>query len=663
MKTFNTFYTTPKELEMFVLEHKIDKSKELLLQIFSGVCDRGYIEELLKSVLKIVPHVKIIGATTSGEIIDGYSSVDTVVLSFSIFEKTTLHVHSTELAQNSYETAKKLIEQFAPECRAKVAISFADGLHVNGEEYMNAFHEYDSDLIVAGGLAGDNATFMQTTVFTHKGIVESGAVVVLLENEDLKVLTKASFGWENIGKKMTVTKADKNRVYTIDNESAVDIYEKYLGKDVAVELPNVGVEFPLIIQKGSLNIPRAVLGSESDNSLVFAGNLETGDTVTFGYGNIEAILDYSKEHLKSELLHQSETIFVYSCMARVRLLGENINSELYPLQKIANVSGFFTYGEFFSQKDTHELLNQTMTVLSLSEGVETVLKHKELPLEKQKEQKQKSLTLKALSHLIKRTSKELEEINLSLEERVRQEIEKNRKNEQVMLQQSKLAQMGEMISMIAHQWRQPLSAISSLSQAIHLKSSLGTLNQESILKFSSDITDHSKHLSETINDFREFFRPKKEKKETSYQEIVESVLKIIEVSIGTKNIEIVKEFEDECRLYTYPNELKQVILNILKNAEDALLEQKTQTPYIKIKMYQKNNTAILEISDNAGGIAQAVQERIFEPYFSTKTKKDGTGLGLYMSKTIIEEHCGGTLSVTNDEKGAVFCIDLNKSRS
>ena len=657
MRTVNTFYVAPRELEMFILEHKIDKSKEILLQVFSGVCDRGYIEELLESVLGIFPDIKIIGATTSGEIIDGYSSINSVVLSFSIFEKTSLHVYSTELAQNSYETAKKLIEQF--ECKAKVAITFADGLHVNGEEYINAFHDYDSNLIVAGGLAGDNAEFTQTPVFTHKGIVESGAVVVLLENEDLNVLSKASFGWENIGKKMTITKADKNRVYTIDNESAVSVYRRYLGEDIAEQLPNIGIEFPLIIQKDRLSIPRAVLRRGDDDSLIFAGNLETGDTVTFGYGNIEAILAYSKEHLESQSLHQSETIFVYSCMARVRLLGENINSELYPLQKIANVSGFFTYGEFFSQKDSHELLNQTMTLLSLSEGTQGTLEKKEAPIEIRKEQRRKSLTLKALSHLIMETSKELEEINLSLEDRVSKEIEKNRKNEQVMLQQSKLAQMGEMISMIAHQWRQPLSAISSLSQAIYLKSSLGTLDQESTLKFSSDITDHSKHLSETIDDFREFFRPKKEKKKTSFQEIVESVLKIIGVSIETKNIEIVEEFENECRLNTYPNELKQVVLNLLKNAEDALLEKKIDKPYIKIKMYKKNTTAILEISDNAGGISQEIQEKIFEPYFSTKTKKDGTGLGLYMSKIIIQEHCKGLFYFKNTQEGACFVIQIS----
>ncbi len=657
MRAVNTFYATPRELEMFILEHKIDKSKEILLQVFSGVCDRGYIEELLESVLGISPDIKIIGATTSGEIIDGHSSVNSVVLSFSIFEKTSLHVYSTELAQNSYETAKKLIEQF--KCKAKVAITFADGLHVNGEEYINAFHDYDSNLIVAGGLAGDNAAFTQTTVFTHKGIVESGAVVVLLENEDLNVLSKASFGWENIGKKMTITKADKNRVYTIDNESAVSVYKRYLGEDVAEHLPDIGVEFPLIIQKDRLSIPRAVLRRGDDDSLIFAGNLETGNTITFGYGNTEAILVYSKEHLESQLLHQSETIFVYSCMARVRLLGESINSELYPLQKIANVSGFFTYGEFFSQKDSHELLNQTMTLLSLSEGTQGALEKKEAPLEIRKEQRRKSLTLKALSHLIMETSKELEEINLSLEDRVSKEIEKNRKNEQVMLQQSKLAQMGEMISMIAHQWRQPLSAISSLSQAIYLKSSLGTLDQESTLKFSSDITDHSKHLSETIDDFREFFRPKKEKKETSFQEIVGSVLKIIGVSIETKNIEIVEEFEDECRLNTYLNELKQAVLNLLKNAEDALLEQKIDNPYIKIKMYKKNTTAILEISDNAGGISQEIQEKIFEPYFSTKTKKDGTGLGLYMSKIIIQEHCKGLFYFKNTQEGACFVIQIS----
>ena len=149
-----------------------------------------------------------------------------------------------------------------------------------------------------------------------------------------------------------------------------------------------------------------------------------------------------------------------------------------------------------------------------------------------------------------------------------------------------------------------------------------------------------------------------EKKETTYDELIASVLGIMEVPITTQNIQFRKELNCHETFSSYPNELKQVVLNLIKNAEDALLEKAVEEPYIKITTYKKEDQYILEVSDNAGGVFEGIIDNIFDPYFSTKKAKEGTGLGLYMSKMIIEEHCGGTLSVVNGEDGAVFKIIL-----
>jgi len=135
---------------------------------------------------------------------------------------------------------------------------------------------------------------------------------------------------------------------------------------------------------------------------------------------------------------------------------------------------------------------------------------------------------------------------------------------------------------------------------------------------------------------------------------MESVLNIVENSIDRNNIQIITAFNSDVLFKTYQNELKQVILNLLKNAEDILLEKNIENPIIRIET--KDYT--LAVSDNAGGVPENIISKIFDPYFSTKTKKDGTGLGLYMSKTIIEEHCGGILSVSNGKEGAIFKIEL-----
>ena len=236
-----------------------------------------------------------------------------------------------------------------------------------------------------------------------------------------------------------------------------------------------------------------------------------------------------------------------------------------------------------------------------------------------------------------------------------------KEKEKLLYKQSKLAQMGEMISMIAHQWRQPLSAISSTSAAINLKSQLNTLDKESLEKMTDDITAYSKHLSETIDDFRNFFKPSKEKSQTSFIILLSSILNILEVSLNDHNIKIVKELQSDDAFASYPNELKQVILNILKNAQDALVENGVSDGFIKLVTKREANRVILEISDNAGGIDEKIIDDIFNPYFSTKKQKDGTGLGLYMSKIIIEQHCNGELSVFNNKDGAVFRISLNAS--
>jgi len=261
------------------------------------------------------------------------------------------------------------------------------------------------------------------------------------------------------------------------------------------------------------------------------------------------------------------------------------------------------------------------------------------------------------------TKKELEkqkvEFYNELEIRVHKEVEKNREKDQAMLHQSKLAQMGEMISMIAHQWRQPLSAISATSGSLSLKSQIGTLNKEITIELSNKITEYAQHLSTTIDDFRNFFKENKTKESTTLKEMVVGTLNIVEVSLKNANIEIEIEEKSVTQIETYINEVKQVILNIIKNAEDVLIDKKIQNPKITINI----DGTTLSISDNAGGIPQEIMEKIFEPYFSTKIEKNGTGLGLYMSKTIIEDHCHGTLSVKNSKDGAIFQIKLQQDHS
>ena len=234
-----------------------------------------------------------------------------------------------------------------------------------------------------------------------------------------------------------------------------------------------------------------------------------------------------------------------------------------------------------------------------------------------------------------------------------------KKKDKYIQHQSKLALMGEMISMIAHQWRQPLNILGAINIKIETKLDFDEeFTSQSYAPISDDINKQLAFMSKTIDDFRDFFKPNREKEETDFTKLVNSSLGIIESSIKSKHINIVKELHCENKFITYANEITQVILNIIKNAEDIFLEKDIKDPYIKLISYRKDDKNILEIIDNGGGIPEDIIEKIFDPYFSTKLEKNGTGLGLYMSKTIIEEHCNGELTVENNNDEVIFRISL-----
>jgi signal transduction histidine kinase/DNA-binding response OmpR family regulator len=259
---------------------------------------------------------------------------------------------------------------------------------------------------------------------------------------------------------------------------------------------------------------------------------------------------------------------------------------------------------------------------------------------------------------MKKLENDLESLNISLEQRVKEEVKKNEEQSSHMLQQSRLAQMGEMISMIAHQWRQPLASISAISGTLTLDIMMDQYKAEFFKERLESINELSQHLSSTIDDFRGFFKEEKNIQTVTIKELINNSIGIIGPTLQTKNIKLKLDLNEDISVNTYVNEVKQVILNILKNAEDILQEKKIKDASICISGYKDDEYAYLVLEDNAGGVPEDILTSIFEPYFSTKTAKDGTGLGLYMSKTIIEDHCEGTLKVKNSDNGAMFTIAL-----
>lgn len=268
--------------------------------------------------------------------------------------------------------------------------------------------------------------------------------------------------------------------------------------------------------------------------------------------------------------------------------------------------------------------------------------------------------LKNYETKVRKNAKQLEELNFSLEEKVREEIEKNRENEQLLVQKSKFIALGEMISNIAHQWRQPLSELSSILMFIKFKYEMDALDKETMEKKSKEADRVLEYMSHTIDDFRNFFMPKKEKEEFSLVQQIELAINIISSTLLNYNIKMNLRVDENIKVNTYLNEFKQVLLNIFSNAKDVLIEKNIENPFIKVSAFEDDNYVVINIQDNGGGILVEPKNKIFEPYFTTKEDANGTGIGLYMSKIIVEKNMKGKLRVKNTNDGALFIIYIPK---
>ncbi|MCT7507704.1 ATP-binding protein [Aliarcobacter cryaerophilus] len=248
----------------------------------------------------------------------------------------------------------------------------------------------------------------------------------------------------------------------------------------------------------------------------------------------------------------------------------------------------------------------------------------------------------------------------NLEDKIKNEIDQRLAQEQILIQQSKLAAMGEMIGNIAHQWRQPLAQISAIHMNMKVTYDFNKFDEVYLNEKIKEANKLTSYMSQTINDFQNFFIPQKEKEIFSIEKACRDAYNIIDSSLKYHNIEINFNIKEDTNILGYKNEFSQVILNILSNAKDILIERKIENPKIDIEVKNGDNYSIIKIHDNAGGVKDDILDKIFDPYFTTRHKTQGTGIGLYMAKNIIERNMSGFINVKNIGNGALFTIKVLK---
>lgn len=247
----------------------------------------------------------------------------------------------------------------------------------------------------------------------------------------------------------------------------------------------------------------------------------------------------------------------------------------------------------------------------------------------------------------------------NLENKIQQEITNRSNQEKILVQQSKLAAMGNMLGNIAHQWRQPISEINAILMEVEAVSRFSKLQKEFLLEKISSCYEVTEHMSDTISDFQNFFKPSKQKETFSVNEACNSAISVVAASLKFHHIDLSVKIDEEHSVYGFPREFSHAILNILSNSKDILVERNIQEPKIFVSIKKGKEYSVIRIEDNAGGIDDKNLERIFEPYFTTKHATQGTGIGLYMTKMIVENSMNGHINVQNSEIGALFTIKIH----
>jgi C4-dicarboxylate-specific signal transduction histidine kinase len=237
-------------------------------------------------------------------------------------------------------------------------------------------------------------------------------------------------------------------------------------------------------------------------------------------------------------------------------------------------------------------------------------------------------------------------------------MEELRESERLLIQQSRQAAMGDMIGNIAHQWRQPLNTLGLMVQELPMLYESGDFCGEYLEHTINKVMQIIRHMSQTIDDFRNFFQPDKDKVDFRGRQVIDKVRSIVDASLKEHRIELAVSAKDDPLIHGYPNEYSQVLLNILLNARDAFIERAVERPRIEVTLSEENGRSVVTIDDNAGGIPVEILDKIFDPYFTTKGPDKGTGVGLYMSKAIIEKNMNGRLTACNSENGAQFRIEV-----
>ena len=627
MKTYNYLYHDGP-LEDVVHFPLFAHEPNVLVQLFCGQEEKTF-GLLVRAILEHLPQAVCIGTTTDGEICEEQVSTFQTSISITVFKETTLktcYVQEEDAFKGGHLLASKLITP-----TTKLLILFSDGTHTNAQNLLEGVASYDASVPICGGMAGDNGRFKHTLVSSGETILDKGAVGVSLNSEKLMVVRDYKFDWKPIGVEHVIEKAKGNRIYQIDGMTPVKFYEKYLGNHVSQ------TEFPLIVRRNGVKIARAVIAKHEDGSLSCGGNLIQGEKVRIGFGDAKALLRNPIQAMKKLRNFQAESFYVYSCMARRRYMPELIHLEIEPFAKLAPTAGFFTYAEFFHKKGYNKLLNQTLTVVALSECEHSDASLCVQGLQGKKEQTEEASyakTIESLTNLIQQSAKDYD-------------IQSKKLEEQMHYSKNLLASHREFLRYTVHEMNTPLSIIMANIE-LHEMEQGKSVYLENIEVASKSIFSLYDDLSYLVKRDQIVYM----KQSINLARYVQSRVDFFEQVASKAHSQFCVSMP-KAPLMVFINEtkLQRIIDNNLTNAIKYTFENEP----IYIEVGQKEERAFFSVTSRSRKIQDP--QKVFEEYYREEEVQDGFGLGLHLVRKICKEE-GVEITLYSDEHATTFCYSF-----
>jgi len=649
-------------------EHNIKNSDKLLIEINYPNDNLLNLKILLKELKNLFPKATIVGMQSFASFKNHQISDlnRDPIISIMEFESSSISSMVLDFSKNyleeecnNYIIDKSEIQKYLqPDTQAIEILSSFNSCYTS--LLINSLGEDFGHLkIFGGGATSKTHPSFFTFVFHNGKIYEKAIILIFLHGENLSVETYQAFDWKPISKKKKITKADNFVIYRMDNNPALDIYRKYFPNIESNK--SVFLQVPLYITKGNISYTVHILDIDTENqSIVTSQPLQEGDIVQLSIGNYNTMMNRIQEIYNFLSNTPAQALWIGACISYEYGFRIPIKHYISNIKSNNHIFGYTTSQEYFNEENhPNTFHNHSFILVAISEANDKYIDlveykddnitpfeiaNKNLYSIMHKTANELNRLTENLEIRVEQRTKELKDLNDELQVRIDNAVREVKTQTAIMSQQARLASMGEILENIAHQWRQPLNSVSWILNDIKFKLELGKKEDIDIKEVTEKINNSIQFMSNTIDDFRKFVDKSDLPQTFNLKRTIESTIKIVEDTFKQLNIKVNLDCDDDITYKGYENDIKHTIINLINNARDAFEEKGIKNGKISIRVYHEKDELIITVQDNAGGIPKKIVKNIFEPYFTTKHKTKGTGLGLYMTKNMIDR-VHGTIEV------------------